>query len=173
MPEIMKLVCAARNPPGPARHTVPVLLREGRCSGKKKGRGSVDEAIRKQGGFTYIGRGEKHSAINQFSHRGYRQVGRRIGSPGTLACQPANRQHSDRNCKGKLVELLQRGTSWQIILTRDRKRGEAKCLHVIPPMKVLPILHGALHLLAPLAPHGLHLPIGLFIPLEMQDQAGK
>jgi hypothetical protein len=45
--------------------------------------------------------------------------------------------------------------------------------HIDPPMKDLPILHGALHLLDPLARRGLHLPIALFIPLDRQEKEGK
>ena len=43
--------------------------------------------------------------------------------------------------------LLQRGTTMQVFLVKDRMRAEANCVHVIPPNKDLSSLNGVLHLL--------------------------
>jgi len=47
---------------------------------------------------------------------------------------------------------------------------EANCVYVIPPNKDLSILHGVLHLLTPLAPRGLRLPIDFFFRSLAEDQ---
>jgi two-component system CheB/CheR fusion protein len=79
-------------------------------------------------------------------------------------------QHLDPTYKGMLVELLQRGTNLQVFLIKDRMRVEANCVYVIPPNKDISILHGVLHLLAPLAPRGLRLPIDFFFRALAEDQ---
>jgi two-component system CheB/CheR fusion protein len=79
-------------------------------------------------------------------------------------------QHLDPTHKGIMVELLQRGTSMQVFQIKDRMRVEANCVYVIPPNKDLSILHGVLHLLAPLAPRGLRLPIDFFFRALAEDQ---
>src|SRR5512140_3680458 len=72
-------------------------------------------------------------------------------------------QHLDPTHKGVMVELLQRGTSMRVFQVRDRMRVEANCVYVIPPNKDMSILHGVLHLLDPVAPRGLRLPIAFFL----------
>jgi two-component system CheB/CheR fusion protein len=79
-------------------------------------------------------------------------------------------QHLDPTYKGMLVELLQRGTSLQVFQVKDRMRVEPNCVYVIPPNKDLSILNGVLHLLAPLAPRGLRLPIDFFFRALAEDQ---
>ncbi len=79
-------------------------------------------------------------------------------------------QHLDPTHKGMLVELLQRGTPMQVFQIEDRMRVKANCVYVIPPNKDLSILHGVLHLLAPLAPRGLRLPIDSFFRALAEDQ---
>jgi two-component system CheB/CheR fusion protein len=79
-------------------------------------------------------------------------------------------QHLDPTHKGILVELLQRGTSMQVFQIKDRMRVKANCVYVIPPNKDLSILRGVLHLLDPLAPRGLRLPIDLFFRALAEDQ---
>ena len=79
-------------------------------------------------------------------------------------------QHLDPTHKGVLVELLQRGTSMQVFQVRDRMRVEANCVYVIPPNKDMSILHGILHLLDPVAPRGLRLPIDFFLRALADDQ---
>ena len=79
-------------------------------------------------------------------------------------------QHLDPTHKGIMVELLQRGTPMKVFQIKDRMRVAANCVYVIPPNKDLSILHGVLHLLAPLAPRGLRLPIDFFFRALAEDQ---
>ena len=79
-------------------------------------------------------------------------------------------QHLDPIHKGIMVELLQRGTSMPVTQVKDRTRVKPNCVYVIPPNKNLSILHGVLHLLDPLAPRGLRLPIDFFLRSLAEDQ---
>jgi len=97
-----------------------------------------------------------------------------------LAHVPANSgmafviiQHLDPTHKGVLVELLQRGTRMQVFQVKDRMRVEANCVYVIPPNKDMSILHGILHLLDPVAPRGLRLPIDFFLRALADEQQDK
>ena len=79
-------------------------------------------------------------------------------------------QHLDPTYKGMLVELLQRGTPMPVSQVKDRMPVEPNSVYVIPPNKDLSILHGVLHLLAPLAARGLRLPIDFFFRALAEDQ---
>jgi two-component system CheB/CheR fusion protein len=79
-------------------------------------------------------------------------------------------QHLDPTRKGLLVELLQRGTNMQVFQAKDRMLLKANCVYVIPPNKDMSILHGVLHLLVPLKPRGLRLPIDFFFRALADDQ---
>jgi two-component system CheB/CheR fusion protein len=62
----------------------------------------------------------------------------------------------------------------QVVQARDRTRVRPDCVYVIPPNKDMSILHGVLHLLAPVAPRGLRLPIDFFfrsLADDRQDQS--
>jgi two-component system CheB/CheR fusion protein len=72
-------------------------------------------------------------------------------------------QHLDPTHKGILAELLQRVTPMKVSQIKDRTRVQPDCVYVIPPNKDLSILHGVLHLLDPVAPRGLRLPIDFFL----------
>jgi two-component system CheB/CheR fusion protein len=94
-----------------------------------------------------------------------------------LANVPANSgmafvivQHLDPTHKGIMVELLQHSTPMQVMQIKDRLRVKPNCVYVIPPNKDLSILHGVLHLLAPVTPRGLRLPIDLFFRSLADDQ---
>ncbi len=83
-------------------------------------------------------------------------------------------QHLDPTHKGMMAELLQRGTAMQVIQVKDRTRVKPDCVYVIPPNSDMSILHGVLHLLAPVAPRGLRLPIDFFfrsLADDRQDQS--
>src|SRR4030042_1423055 len=71
-------------------------------------------------------------------------------------------QHLDPTHKGMMVELLQRNTAMKVTQVKDRTRVQPDCIYVIPPNKDMSILHGVLHLLDPVAPRGLRLPIDFF-----------
>lgn len=79
-------------------------------------------------------------------------------------------QHLDPTHKGIMVELLQRGTSMPVMQVKDRTRVKPDNVYIIPPNKDLSILHGVLHLLDPLAPRGLRLPIDFFFRTLADDQ---
>jgi two-component system CheB/CheR fusion protein len=79
-------------------------------------------------------------------------------------------QHLDPTHKGIMVELLQRTTPMPVIQVRDRLKVEPDRVYVIPPNKDMSILHGVLHLLPPVAPRGLNLPIDYFFRSLAEDQ---
>ena len=79
-------------------------------------------------------------------------------------------QHLDPNHKGVMVELLQRSTPMKVAQVKDRTRVKPDCVYVIPPNKDMSILHGVLHLLDPVAPRGLRLPIDFFFRSLAEDQ---
>ena len=79
-------------------------------------------------------------------------------------------QHLDPTRKGVMSELLQRATSMKVVQVKDRTLVRPDCVYVIPPNKDLSLLHGVLHLLAPVAPRGLRLPIDFFLRSLAQDQ---
>src|ERR1019366_8894638 len=82
-------------------------------------------------------------------------------------------QHLDPTHKGVMPELLQRATSMKVIQVKDRTKVRPDCVYVIPPNKDMSILHGVLHLLEPVAPRGLRLPIDYFLRSLAQDQEGR
>src|SRR5580693_4840315 len=79
-------------------------------------------------------------------------------------------QHLDPTRKGIMPELLQRSTGMKVIQVKDRTLVRPNCVYVIPPNKDMSILHGVLHLLEPVSPRGLRLPIDFFLRSLAQDQ---
>jgi len=79
-------------------------------------------------------------------------------------------QHLDPTRKGTMPELLQRATSMKVIQVKDRTPVRPDCVYVIPPNRDMSILHGILHLLAPVTPRGPHLPIDSFFRSLAQDR---
>ena len=79
-------------------------------------------------------------------------------------------QHLDATHKGIMPQLLQRATSMKVIRVKDRMRVQPDRVYVIPPNKDMSILNGVLHLLVPVAPRGLRLPIDFFLRSLAQDQ---
>jgi hypothetical protein len=78
-------------------------------------------------------------------------------------------QHLDPTRKGIMAELLQRATDMKVTQVKDRTRVQPDCVYVIPPNKDMSILHGVLHLLDPVAPRGLRLPIDFFFRSLAED----
>ena len=78
--------------------------------------------------------------------------------------------HLDPTHKGMIVEILQRDTAMKVVQVEDRMRVHPNCVYVIPPNKDMSILHGVLHLLDPVAPRGLRLPIDLFFRSLADDR---
>lgn len=79
-------------------------------------------------------------------------------------------QHLDPTHKGIMPELLQRVTGMKVIQVKDRTKVHPDRVYVIPPNKDMSILHGVLHLLEPVAPRGLRLPIDFFLRSLAQDR---
>ena len=79
-------------------------------------------------------------------------------------------QHLDPTRKGIMPELLQRTTDMKVIQVKDRTLIQPDRVFVIPPNKDMSILHGVLHLLEPVSPRGLRLPIDFFLRSLAQDQ---
>ncbi len=79
-------------------------------------------------------------------------------------------QHLDPTRKGIMPELLQRATGMKAIQVKDRTTVQPNGIYVIPPNKDMSILHGVLHLLDPVSPRGLRLPIDFFLRSLAQDQ---
>ena len=79
-------------------------------------------------------------------------------------------QHLDPTRKGIMPELLQRTTSMKVVQVKDRTLVRPDNVYVIPPNKDMSILHGVLHLLEPVSPRGLRLPIDFFLRSLAQDQ---
>ncbi len=78
-------------------------------------------------------------------------------------------QHLDPTHKGVMPELLQRATSMKVIQVKDRTKVRPECVYVIPPNKDMSILGGILHLLEPMVPRGLRLPIDFFFCSLAED----
>ncbi len=79
-------------------------------------------------------------------------------------------QHQDPTRESMLVELLQRGTAMPVTQVQDTMRVRPDSVYVIPPNKDMSILHGVLHLLDPVAPRGLRLPVDYFLRALANDQ---
>ena len=79
-------------------------------------------------------------------------------------------QHLDPTLKGMLPELLRRSTKMKVLQAKDGVLVRRDCVYVIPPNKDLSILRGRLHLLHPVAPRGLRLPIDFFLRSLADDQ---
>jgi chemotaxis methyl-accepting protein methylase len=71
-------------------------------------------------------------------------------------------QHLDPTHKGMLADLLQRVSALPVHQVTDGMRAEPGHVYVIPPNRDMSIVHGVLHLLVPVAPRGLRLPIDFF-----------
>lgn len=83
-------------------------------------------------------------------------------------------QHLDPTHKGIMAELLQRATPMPVLQARDRQGVKPNCVYIIPPNKDMSILRGKLHLLEPVAPRGLRLPIDFFfraLAIEQQERS--
>lgn len=79
-------------------------------------------------------------------------------------------QHLDPTHHGILPELLQRVTPMTVTEAGDGMQVKPNWVYVIPSNKDLSILHGKLHLLDPVAPRGLRLPIDSFFRALADDQ---
>ena len=121
------------------------------------------ESVRAGAPFPIVGIGASAGgleALEQF----LRHVPERIGMAFVVV------QHLDPTRKGAMSELLQRATRMKVVQVKDRTLVRPDCVYIIPPNKDMSLLHGVLHLLAPVAPRGLRLPIDFFLRSLAQDQ---
>jgi len=82
-------------------------------------------------------------------------------------------QHLDPSREALLAELLQRSTPLKVVQVSDRTPVKPECVYVIPPNKDLSILHGVLHLLEPIGPRGMRLPIDFFFRSLAADRGAQ
>ena len=82
-------------------------------------------------------------------------------------------QHMDPTHKCMMAELIQRATRMKVLQVEDRTRVQPDCVYVIPPNTDMSILHGVLHLLDPVVPRGLRLPIDFFLRSLAEDAQGR
>ncbi|MBK5915587.1 chemotaxis protein CheB [Rhodocyclus purpureus] len=82
-------------------------------------------------------------------------------------------QHLPPDHVSALPSLLQRFTSMKVVEVVDGMRAEPDVVHIIPPNKDLLLLHGRLRLLAPVAAHGLRLPIDFFLRSLAEERKEK
>ncbi|MBV5303808.1 MAG: PAS domain-containing protein [Chlorobium sp.] len=78
-------------------------------------------------------------------------------------------QHLDPTRKDMMVELLQRVTAIPIVQVIDCLKIEPDHIYVIPPNRDMSLLHGILHLLEPVEPRGLRLPVDFFFRTLADD----
>lgn len=79
-------------------------------------------------------------------------------------------QHLDPTHKSSLVELLRKYTSMEVVQVKDGMLVEPNQVYVIPPNRDMVISNGTLNLKTPEEPHGLRMPINLFLKSLAEDQ---
>ena len=72
-------------------------------------------------------------------------------------------QHMDPAKESLLAGLLQRVSMLPVVQVNDRTLVRPDHVYVAPPGFELTLLHGVLHLLKPVAPRGMQLPIDFFL----------
>ena len=82
-------------------------------------------------------------------------------------------QHLAPDHASALPDLLQRFTPLRVVEAKDDMRVQPNGVYVIPPNCDLSLLHGILHLLNPVAPRGLRLPIDYFLRALAADRKDK
>ncbi len=82
-------------------------------------------------------------------------------------------QHLDPTHKAMLVELLRRDTTMPVFEAAEAMRVEPNVVYVIPPNRDLTLVAGVLHLVPPVQPRGLRLPIDLLFSSLARDQGER
>ena len=82
-------------------------------------------------------------------------------------------QHLDPHRVGVMPELLQQMTKMEVIQITDNLKVNPNCVYIIPPNKSMSILHGSLHLFAPVKIHGIRMPIDVFFRSLADDKQEK
>lgn len=79
-------------------------------------------------------------------------------------------QHLAPDHESLLSELIRRYTRMQVFEVEDGMPVRINCAYIIPPGRDMAFLNGTLHLLEPVEPRGLRLPIDFFFRSLAQDQ---
>jgi two-component system CheB/CheR fusion protein len=79
-------------------------------------------------------------------------------------------QHLAPDHKSLLADLIRRRTSMEVVEVEDGMVVRPNCIYIIPPNRDMAFLGGALQLLPPASPRGLHMPIDFFFRSLAQDQ---
>ena len=82
-------------------------------------------------------------------------------------------QHLAPEHVSALPDLLKRFTAMPVTEAADGMVVMPDSVYIIPPNKDLSLLHGKLHLLEPIAPRGLRLPIDFFLRTLAEDRKEK
>ena len=82
-------------------------------------------------------------------------------------------QHLDPTHKSILGELVRQYTQMKVYQVEDGMEVKPNCAYIIPPNADMAYLHGKLHLIEPVAPRGLRLPIDYFFRSLAQDQGDR
>ena len=82
-------------------------------------------------------------------------------------------QHLNPTQKAMLGELLQRVTPLSVREASERMRVEANHVYVIPPNAELSLAHGMLHVMPPVEPRGMRLPINVLFSSLARDQGAS
>ncbi len=136
-------------------------------SGRRSSRGPVTAgkgpALPVGGAFPIVGIGASAGGLEALD-----QLLRNLPPTSGLAFVVV--QHLDPTQKGLLPELLQRSTPIPVVQITDNMPVEPDHVYVIPPNRDLAIANGVLHLLEPIAPRGLRLPIDSFLRSLAEDR---
>ena len=79
-------------------------------------------------------------------------------------------QHLSPDHKSMLVDLVKRYTRMEVSEVEDGMAVKPNCAYIIPPNRDMAFVNGTLHLLEPIAPRGLRMPIDYFFRSLAQDQ---
>lgn len=82
-------------------------------------------------------------------------------------------QHMDPSHKSSLANILSRYTDMNVLQVEDGVQVQPNNIYIIPPNKDMGILDGKLHLMEPIEPHGLRMPINYFLTSLAQDQQDR
>ena len=78
-------------------------------------------------------------------------------------------QHLDPTHASILVDLVRRFTQMQVFQVEDGVRVRPDCIYIIPPNRDMALMRGILHLMEPIEPRGLRLPIDFFFRSLAED----
>jgi two-component system CheB/CheR fusion protein len=114
-------------------------------------------------GFPIVGLGASAGGLEAFE-----QFFRHAPSDSGIAFVLVS--HLDPGHASILTEILQRATSMPVVEAEDQMIVAPNCVYVIPPNREMTIFHNALQLCEPKQPHGVRMPIDVFLRSLAEDQ---